>query len=497
MSRRHPRLDRTRSDPDRFEKEQGATLIKLGQSLTLPTLLQTPASPAITVLFGMVFCLAVVHFAGLPWRQTATVTFYAALSAWVAWLLWQRRASLGRFGRIDIVFVAFVTIVLISLVATQGWAGDAQKYPRYLPFLVLVPYLCGRLMGASDRDLFSRVILVAGVVMLPLLLLDRLTSAGREGARWAFFGKDHGALLVGGLLAAALLALCVRVLGCRNPDARNDRSERLVFLGLIGIVTVFLVWVMARGWLLAGLVAVAVTCLSARHRLLTTRLALLAAVLAIAGVTLVSLPRLDPVSGEFYARLLTRPPPIPLGADPAPVPSGAHPARVPIGANLAPVPVSANLAKAGPILGEASCQPFKEGINSAAIRWVLYREAMAMFKEHPYIGVGASRFGEHSCNGSGGYPHSTMLQGFAELGLMGGGLLAGLLVLAGVTLARPCLPSRQGSNWPADAFVLALFVTFAVADQIYGNYFMSVGTWLMLGMAAGIRAHDTQAVSRG
>lgn len=481
--------------------------MRFGASLTLPTLLQTPALPAIGLLFGMVFCLALAHFAGLPWRQTATVTFYAFLFAWVSWLLWQRRASLGRFGGIDILFVAFVAVVLVSLVATQGWAGDAQKYPRYLPFLVLVPYLCGRLMGASDKALFSRVILVAGVVILPLLLLDRFTSAGRVVGRWAFFGQDHGALLVGGLLAATLLALCVRVLGCRNPDARNDRSEWVVSLGLIGIVTVSLVGVMARGWLLAGLVAVAVTCLSARHRLLTTRLGLLAAVLAIAGVTVVSLPRLDPVvSEEFYAMLLTQPAPFPVGANLAPVPVGANPATAPVDTTLAPFPVGANpatvpvdttLAEAGPILGEASCQPFKEGINSVAIRWVLYREAMAMFREHPYIGVGASRFGEHSCNGSGGYPHSTILQGFAELGLLGGGLLTGLLVLAGVTLARPVMLCGQGSNWSADAFVLALFVTFAVADQIYGNYFMSVGTWLMLGVAASMRAHDRQEMMRG
>ena len=204
--------------------------------------------------------------------------------------------------------------------------------------------------------------------------------------------------------------------------------------------------------------------------------------------------------------VVANPAPAPVGAHPAPNPVGAHPAPNPVIAQPAPnpviaqpapAPVGASFTKPAPILGEASCQPFKEGNNSVAIRWVLYSEAMAMFQEHPYIGVGASRFGERSCIGPGGYPHSTMLQGFAELGLMGGGLVAGLLVLAGVTLARPFLPGRQGSNWSADVFVLALFIMFVVADQIYGNYFMSVGTWLMAGIAASIRAHDGQAVSRG
>jgi len=122
------------------------------------------------------------------------------------------------------------------------------------------------------------------------------------------------------------------------------------------------------------------------------------------------------------------------------------------------------------------------------MRWVLYQEAMAMFLENPIFGVGAARFGEQSCTGAMGFPHSTILQGGAELGLIGGGLLIGLMILAAVTLARPFLSVRQGSNWSAHAFVLALFAAFQLGDQIYGNYFMSVGTWLLLGIAASMRA---------
>lgn len=442
----------------------------------------SPVYPSAWLLFGMAFSLAMAHFFSFTWSKTATVVFYLVPFVWVPMIIWHRRGILLGIGRIDILFALFVLVVLVSSSGMQGgFVETTRKYILYMPFMMVIPYICGRLMRVPDIAQLLRVTLVAGLAMLPLLLLDRFMSLGREGRRWPFFGLDHGALLVGGLLAAALLALCVRVLGCRNPDARNDRSERLVSLGLIGIVTVFLVWVMARGWLLAGLVAVAVTCLSARHRLLTTRLGLLAAVLAIAGVTVVSLSRLDPVSGEFYAMLLTQP--APVGANPTPAPAGANPT---------PAPVDTSLAKAGPILGEASCQPFKEGINSLAIRWVLYREATAIFMEHPYLGVGAARFGEHSCIGPGGYPHSTILQGFAELGLVGGGLLAGLLSLAAITLLRPFLTAGQGSIWSANAFALALFAMFLVADQIYGNYFMSVGTWLMLGIAASMRANVKQ-----
>lgn len=121
-----------------------------------------------------------------------------------------------------------------------------------------------------------------------------------------------------------------------------------------------------------------------------------------------------------------------------------------------------------------------------------------MFSENPVFGVGAARFGEQSCAGPMAFPHSTILQGGAELGLIGGGLLIGLMMLAAVTLARPLLSVRQGSNWSVHAFVLALFAAFQLGDQIYGNYFMSVGTWLLLGIAASMRAVDNRGhVDRG
>lgn len=111
-------------------------------------------------------------------------------------------------------------------------------------------------------------------------------------------------------MMASLIAICVRVLDCRNSGARNDGSKRLVYFGLGGLVTAFWAWSTARGGLLAGLVAVAVACLSARHCLITTRVGLLAAVLAIAGLTIVSLPYLDPVAARIYAIPLATPSPV-------------------------------------------------------------------------------------------------------------------------------------------------------------------------------------------
>ena len=429
----------------------------------------SPVYPAAWLLFGMAFSLAMAHFFSFTWSKIATAIFYLVPFVWVSLIIWHRRGIQLGIGRIDILFALFILVVLVSSSAMHGgFTETTRKYILYMPFMMVIPYLCGRLMRIPDIAGLLRVTMVAGLAMLPLLLLDRFTSPGRDSGRWPFFGLDHGALLAGSLLAMALVALCVSTLGFPNPSERNNRRLRAIQYCLIGLMTAFLVWLTARGFLLSSLVGVAVTCLSARQHAIWRRVGLLAAVLTIVGLSLSVLPKVDP----FFLRMSAAPMDISSPTESVP---GAT----------------------GPILGEASCQPFKEGSNSVAMRWVLYREATAIFMEHPYLGVGAVRFGEHSCTGPGGYPHSTILQGFAELGLVGGGLLVGLLSLAAITLWRQFLTAGQGSIWSANAFALALFAMFFVADQIYGNYFMSVGTFLMLGIAASMRAHDKQGVSRG
>lgn len=425
--------------------------------------LHSPAYPAAWLLFGMVFALAMAHFVAISWSSTATVVVYVVPLVWVFAIAWRRRQT-PRVGKIDILFLLFALLVLVSsLFAMQDGGGEAaRKYLRYLPIMMVSPYLCGRSIRVPDINLLLRITLFAGVATLPLLLLDRFLSPRRDGGRWPFFGLDYGALLVGVLLAAALIALCVRMVGGRNPGVNNNgRLEGGIYLGLIGIVTVSLVWVSARGWLIAGLAGVVAVTLSMRTRTLGIRSGLLAYVLAIATCSMMILP-----SSTFYSKLLT-----------------------------APVTASVT-AGPGPILGEASCQPFK-GVNSVAVRWVLYQEALAMFAERPVLGVGATRFGERSCIGPGGYPHSTILQSFAELGLIGGGLLIVLIVFASVTLVRLLITARRAENEPAYAFILALFAMFLVADQFYGNYFMSTGTWLLLGIAASMYANAREALSHG
>ena len=108
-----------------------------------------------------------------------------------------------------------------------------------------------------------------------------------------------------------------------------------------------------------------------------------------------------------------------------------------------------------------------------------------MFITTPLIGVGAAKFGHYSCwTAANSYPHSTLLQVFAELGLLGGGLFVTVLILALFTLWPDAAHAKSKAYAKISASAFALLCVFIFADQFYGNYFMATGTWLMLGIAA-------------
>lgn len=392
-----------------------------------------------------------------------TIFFYAILLAWTALIAWRRRELVKDFGLIDILFVAFFIIVLVSVALPHEISDEAvRKYAHYIPFMMIAPYLCGRLMRAADIALLSRITLLLGSVMLPLLVIDFFTSPGQEGGRWIFFGVEHSPLLIGCLLAATLISLCSRFLA-HSDDSRKSIVVELIHYGFIAVITVALVWVKARGWLVVGLLGVGVAAWVASNREIKIRLRLFVYVVATVAFTLILMPKAEE---QFYARLLS-PPTLVLS-------------------------ISGGVNTGGPILGLDSCKPLEEGVNSTAIRWLLYSEAGAIFMAHPFFGIGAARFGEQSCAGAGGFPHSTILQGFAELGLAGGALFLILYSFALLTLLRRCVADRYHAGVFEARFVLALFVTLMLADQIYGNYFMAVGAYLMLGISARMQVEEKQ-----
>ncbi|MBN2642040.1 MAG: O-antigen ligase family protein [Victivallales bacterium] len=362
----------------------------------------------------------------------------------------------------DTLFVVFVLLVSFSLILNGSIGEIEKKIASYLPFMVVTPYLCGRLMHMSDISALKRIIIFAGIAILPFLVIDRLTSPVRGSGHWPFFDHDHSAILIGALLSISAIAMSTIILDKPNDRKKRKTLEIFVLYIFLWIITAFLVWITARGWLLAGILGIATTCLLARQSVIWKRFGLLISVLAIAALCLSILPKVDPQSYNVYAM------PMKL-------------------TQQAKGPILGETTK-GPILGESSCKPLQQGISSFAIRWVLYKESLEIFRTNPIWGIGAGRFGDRSCAGPGGFPHSTILQTFAEMGFVGGGLFIGMLIIAGITMIIPFLRPKIMTNCAEYVFVFALYLTFLFADQIYGNYIMSTGTWLTMGIISTMNA---------
>jgi hypothetical protein len=429
---------------------------------------------AAVLLFGMIFCLAAAHFAGFVWRQSWSMVFYGTLFGWVAGHVWMQRLGLRRIVLTDVLFVLFVIVVLSSSLPLVLEDPAAAKFVRYLPFMVVVPYLCGRIMGARDVRHLAGAASAGGVVMIALLAIDFYLNfqAYSQYGRWPFFGYNHSALLIGMLLALTLVALTHRFLNMGS--AAVPPGSQLITLSATWLVAVALVFVAARGALIASAVAVSCLAVISKGRTASSRASFVLALVVVVTGAFMMLPR---PQAQFYASLLT---------NPDDVFGGVHSFRIDprrTGGSHAKV------VEPRPILGAASCKPFEQGVNSVAMRWVLYREALAIFMERPWFGVGAAGFGRFSCTGVAGFPHSTVLQALAELGIVGGGLLyLGLLLSAFMRLGRGALDATSAERRQIAGFALATFVMYVVADQLYGNYFMATGSYLMIGIAAGIRS---------
>lgn len=424
------------------------------------------AYPAVMLLFGMVYASAAFHLLSLSWSWIVTATVYAIPLLWVVALaLWSKR-RVRTVTEIDVAFLLLVTAIAVSLLVNTVSLGEKLKYASYLPFMVIAPFLCGRLMRLGDIDVFAKLVVMAGILIAPFLAIDRFASSDMlESARWSFFGLNHGALLVGALLAPTLLTICAygggwtREIGFGQPGP----TETAIKYGAIAMVTGLLVWVMARGWAVAAVCGIGSLVLSAYKdkRLIRTYAIQFAFVLTTGALWMSILP---PPSIRFYAAVITQPVQT-LGIGP-------------------PTEIK---QQSIPVLGEESCLPFRRGQDSVAMREVLYQEAFSIFKQYPLYGVGVANFGRHSCTGVMGYPHSTILQSLSETGLVGGGVLIGLLYMAASTVTRLVIFARGRKNFLKASFVLALLTMFFVADQIYGNYLMSVGTYFLLGLTSSMR----------
>ncbi len=502
----------------------------------------SPALPAVAILYGLVFIFAFTHFAGLRWHLSITLAFYSGLFAWVVLLAWRQRALWATFGVIDALFCVFILWVLTSLLIQGDPGYVAFKYGRYLPFLVILPYVCGRLMRVIDLSLFYKIIAWASIVLLMLLVIDywQYLSKLVIYSRWPFFGHDYALLLVAMLLAASLVILSFFFFTGPGKSYRQLSSRQLLQLGILGLIAAAMVAVASRGALLVGVSGTLWAVLIVKHWSFSKKfqfLLYLAVIMSSAYLVLpkpqaqiyaksVAIPDMVLVSADTYQftrewRSVTRPkileaPGTPEGGE------GDLIARawgqvtwawdnvtwaftwawdnltwaltwawenVKWAWHRATLAGEQASRKSVPIFGPASCLPIEKGIDSVAIRYLLYHEAKAVFINSPLWGVGAASFGRYSCAGETGYPHNTVLQSFAELGIVGGLLYCGLLVIALFGFFRRAFNGTVKKTSAVAQLSLSLYVMYLLTDQLYGNYFMAAGSYFMIGVAASMRSN--------
>ncbi len=435
------------------------------------------------LLYGMVFCLAFAQFAGLRWNSSITIGFYLGLFTWVALLVLRQRVLWTGFKKTDALFCVFILWVLVSLLI-NGAEQAAWGFGRYLPFLVILPYVCGRLMRAFDLSLFYKIIVWAGVLLLLLLVIDYRQHLSKLEiySRWPFFGFDYAVLLVAMLLAATLVALSFFFLTGSGKNYRQLSSRQVLQLAILGVIGAAMVVAASRGALLLGVFGTICVVLIVEHWSFSKRLQFLLFLAVFMSSAYLLLPKQQ---AQIYSKSLAMPNEI-LVSDSRAFELDSIWDKLSWAWRRAALGGKYAGEKSIPIFGAASCRPIEQGVDSVAIRFVLYQEAKEIFTKSPFWGVGAASFGRYSCAGMMGYPHSTILQSFAELGIVGGLLYCGLLFVALFGFIRQAFSSGEKTQNTLGKLSVSLFLMYLLTDQLYGNYFMAAGSYFLVGVAASI-----------
>ena len=434
-----------------------------------------PAVLAALILFGLFFFQSLAFFADQDWNRGISISLHVFNLLFLTWITIRRVEQLLAPNHIDILFVLFCILVSVSLAAGGVTNGTVERHAQYLIPLTIAPYLCGRQMQAPDLRALRLAIVFSGTAALILLLTDRLTSpASHDVGRWPFFGLDHSPLLGAAILTLSLLGVCSLLV--ENVAHHTSRTRSVYqFIGLSIIVSVFslgLIWLTARGWLIAALIGIFVMMMLPALKHNRRRLLLMSLVTSSMVVGFATIPNIDSYAAHQYQ--------VPMG----------------LNAKVSVVPESLkNNFGVNPILPKENCLGLASN-NSVAIRWLLYNEAFKQFLAEPITGVGAARFGLRSCGAPSTHPHSIFLQALAELGVMGGVLLALIAYSGTKTLVHAVVRKTPVSELGVPyLFLLSALVANLVAAQIYGNYFTTSAFWLFTGISASCLSQRKKTVT--
>ena len=428
-------------------------------------LVQSPATPAAILLYGIVFGFAIWSYLGWQWQRHHTIVLYGSIAVWAMVVTTRRWRSMGlTLNPLDILFGAFLLWVLGS-VATHWWKGTIQ-YLEYMPFFVILPYALGRTMDTQDVQLFKRILIGMGGVLLLLMPFEYWKNS-QPGFLYVnspnpvLFDQGHGVMLSGLLFSATLLALISKLISPAASQIKPKGHVRLDhFLGylMLAALALAMIWISSRGSVVAVTLGIIALLLSSSFFEWRKKLTFLLYMTLIT-VAAIFFSFQNKHHKDYYQQLF-----------------------VPPSVTLNEVPRQALRLEYGkPILGEATCKKVSSAISD---RWIHYRTAWEIFLAKPWTGVGANSYGFYSCTGPGWFPHTTILQVLAELGVLGALLylpLLGLIFYVPIKQykSKTSVLSKANMSWLL-AFVILQFTT----SQFNGNYFMSAGLYFVMGLAA-------------
>lgn len=432
---------------------------------------------ALMIMFGLFFLQVIFYFIGFSWNSSLTLVFFSILGLWTIGCFWRSGFDFRDLNKIDICFVSYVSLILLSFAFSGLTIRVDQRLLGFLAFMVITPYICGRCMnGIVDLQKLQKLILIVGLSIIPLLLIDKIIIGTTQIGRFVFFGMNHSPLVAGSLLATTMIALHSRALIMFASERVVQNSYKIVILGLLFITVVCLVWVSARGWLVAGLIGAITITIITRYVAPLKKIALLMAIFLTVVLSIKGLFWLDHNFGAVYKQAGDAVNNVNISAK-----------KVESVNNNTPLAqVIPSYQQSIPILGEDICESFKQAVDSIQMRLILYREALTIFSNNPWFGTGAGTFGFYSCSGFGGFPHSTALQSLSELGILGLVIFAILMIFVTHKFITDLLQLNKHSKSNVICFFASLFVVALSADQIYGNFFMTPMSSLIIGIAAGM-----------
>ena len=344
-------------------------MIQTGKRLS-NLLIEWPATAllAFAMMYGLLILQASFYFIEEPWDSSNTITFYGVISIFAFWSAWSRRKLLNRFCMNDALFSVFVLMVIVRL----GIGGlinpiDYRNW-GFLVLMVVVPFVIGRSFYRSIQlKKLQALVFWAGLAVLPILIVERVTGPVFERERQPIFGMDHGPLLVGALISAALVASTTSIIYSDVDKKNNVDRTQLIGFTLLFLLAAFLVWVSARGWLIAGIVGSLAAAVTAAQIGLKKRFIILLTLTLSVVLSMKILPAIDPSFGITYARL-----------------ANSYSTLE----DIYSVDKKYEFDTREPVLRKEICSPFVNNFDSVAMRLIMYRESIALFQNYPIWGVG-------------------------------------------------------------------------------------------------------------